>query len=221
MSFSMELRQLAEPIWKKEMEHPFVKGLASGELPLETFQYYLCQDYIYLIAFSKVYAIAAAKSHDLKEMGEFAELLTATLNDEMDLHRKYAAEFGISREELEATVPSPTAYAYTSHLVRAAYEGTLTEVLAAVLPCQWGYYEIGVRLAQVPGWESSPYRDWIKTYSSPEFGRLSEMMRERLDALTTSIDETHKKRLQNLFLTSSRYEYLFWEKAYQREAWPV
>ncbi|OUM86131.1 MAG: thiaminase II [Bacillus thermozeamaize] len=221
MSFSMELRRLAEPIWQKEMEHPFVKGLASGELPLESFQYYLRQDYIYLIAFSRVFAIAAAKSHDLKEMGEFAELLHATLHDEMDLHRKYAAEFGISREELEATVPSPTAYAYTSHLVRTAYEGTMTEVLAAVLPCQWGYHEIGLRLAQVPGWESSPYRDWIKTYASPEFGRLAAMMRERLDALTASIDEAHKKRLQDLFLTSSRYEYLFWEKAYQREEWPV
>lgn len=221
MSFSMELRTLAEPIWQKEMEHPFVRGLVTGELPLETFQYYLRQDYVYLIAFSQVYALAAAKAHDLATMGEFAHLLQATLHDEMDLHRKYAAEFGISREELEATVPSPTAYAYTSHLVRTAYEGTLVDILAAVLPCEWGYHEIGVRLAQEPGWEKSPYRDWIKMYSSDEFGRLSVMMRERLDALAVGLDESHKERLRQLFLTSSRYEYLFWEKAWQREDWPV
>jgi len=221
MSFSMELRRLAEPIWQKEMEHPFVRGLVTGELPLETFQYYLCQDYVYLITFSRVFAIAAAKSHDLQTMDEFAQLLHATLHEEMELHRKYAAEFGISREELEATVPSPTAYAYTSHLVRTAYEGTLADILAAVLPCQWGYYEIGVRLAQEPGWEQSPYRDWIKTYASDDFGRLAAMMRQRLDALAGGLDEGHKERLRQLFLTSSRYEYLFWEKAWQQETWPV
>ena len=29
------------------------------------------------------------------------------------------------------------------------------------------------------------------------------------------------RRMQDAFLTSSRYEYTFWEMAYQRETWPL
>ena len=28
-------------------------------------------------------------------------------------------------------------------------------------------------------------------------------------------------RMQDAFLTSSRYEYMFWEMAYQRRTWPL
>ena len=43
--FSEQLRQEAEPIWKAIFAHPFLKEIKDGTLPLETFQYYLGQDY--------------------------------------------------------------------------------------------------------------------------------------------------------------------------------
>ena len=43
-SFSEELRIEAEPIWRKIFNHPFLKEIKDGTLPLETFRYYLAQD---------------------------------------------------------------------------------------------------------------------------------------------------------------------------------
>jgi len=35
------------------------------------------------------------------------------------------------------------------------------------------------------------------------------------------LPESERQHLEAIFLTSSRYEYLFWEMAYTREQWPV
>ncbi len=105
------------------MEHPFVKGIGEGNVDEEKFKHYMKQDYIYLIEYSRVFAIGAAKAHNLKTMTMFANLLSGTMNYEMDLHREYAARFGISNEELEATEPSATVTAYTSYMLNKAQNG--------------------------------------------------------------------------------------------------
>ena len=71
-----------------------------------------------------------------------------TLNTEMDLHRGYCAKFGISATEMEAAPMAPTTHAYTRHLLDVAQVGTLADIVAGVLPCQWGYAEIGTTLAE-------------------------------------------------------------------------
>src|SRR5215831_20527620 len=148
MTLSERLHQAAAPIWQKTLAHPFVTDLGNGTLPLENFRFYMCQDYVFLIEYSRLLALATAKAPDLDTMGRFANLLDATLNREMALHRDFAAQCGIAANDLAATRAAPTAYAYTRHLVRVAALGDLPEVVAALLPCQWGYGEIGRLLAQ-------------------------------------------------------------------------
>ena len=128
------------------LRHPFVTGIGDGTLDVDKFRFYVRQDYLYLIDYSRVIALAAARSPDLETMGWFARLLDGTLNVEMDLHRSYCAEFGISNEDLEVTPMAPTTMAYTRFLLNVAHQGTYPELVAAFLPCQWGYWEIGDHL---------------------------------------------------------------------------
>src|SRR5260221_1441554 len=148
MTLSERLHHAADPVWQKTLRHPFVIELGNGTLPLEKFQFYMCQDYIFLIEYSRLLALATAKAPDLDTMGRFANLLDATLNREMALHRDFAAQCGIEASALAATRAAPTAHAYTRHLVRVAALGNLPEIVAALLPCQWCYSEIGRTLAQ-------------------------------------------------------------------------
>src|SRR3989337_4484565 len=99
-SFSREMRQKADPLWRAIFGHPFVRGIGDGSLSRDRFEFYLKQDYAYLIDFSRVFAVASAKSPALAEMGTFANLLHATLNLEMELHRKTCAAFDIPAQEL-------------------------------------------------------------------------------------------------------------------------
>ncbi len=222
MAFTADLRRKADPIWRKIAAHPFVRGIGSGRLTRRRFRFYLCQDHVFLVEYSRVLALAVARADDLKTMGEFAGVLHATLHVEMDLHRRYARRFGISTAALERTVPAPTAYAYTRHLLQVAASGTIAELCAALLPCQWGYWELGTTLAkgQRPG-RANPYGDWVRTYSSADFGKLARWLRALTDRLAVGAGRVERERMRRHFLMSSRYEYGFWEMAYRMERWPL
>ena len=111
MKLSERLHAAAAPIWQKTLAHPFITGLGDGSLPPDNFRFYVCQDYIFLIEYSRLLALATAKAPDLDTMGRFADLLDATLNREMALHREFAAQCGISAAELVVTSAAPTTYA--------------------------------------------------------------------------------------------------------------
>lgn len=218
MSLSARLRERAAPVWERELSHPFVQGLGDGTLDPERFKVWLRQDYLFLIEYGRVLALAAARAEDLEAMGRFADLLQSTLRTEMDLHRNYARTFGISAGELEAAVPAPATRAYTDFLVRVAYEGPLAAIVAALLPCAWGYTEIARRLAARPAPPADDrYREWIETYTSPEFVAGADWLRGLLDLLSESLSGAEQKRLEEIFMTSSEHEHRFWDMAYRME----
>ena len=68
MKLSERLFQAATPIWDKNHQHPFVQGIGNGNLDIEKFKFYMCQDYLYLIDYSRLFALGSLKSSDLKTM---------------------------------------------------------------------------------------------------------------------------------------------------------
>src|SRR6266481_6481804 len=93
-SFTHAIRAKAQAIWDRELKHPFVRGLGDGTLPIDRFRFYLAQDYLFLIEYSRVLALAAAKARDLQTIGVFTRLLDETLNTEMQMHRDYCHRLG-------------------------------------------------------------------------------------------------------------------------------
>lgn len=221
-SFSESLRREAEPLWKTIHAHPFVTGIGDGTLPQDRFRYYMCQDYLFLIEYSRALALAVAKSHRLENMERFADLLNATLNTEMDLHRGFAAKFGIESEELEDTRPMPACSAYTNYLLEVAWGGSFGELAAAMLPCQWDYALIGKELAARGAPANAPlYAEWIEMYASDEFSSLAGWLREILDKAAEEAGPPECERMRGHFMTCTRHEYMFWDAAWKMETWPV
>ena len=221
MDFSLYLRQQVNPIWEAAHTHPFVQGIGKGTLPEEKFIFFLEQDYVYLIEYCRFFGLAVAKGETLADMQKYAEVLHALLHFEMDLHRSVCAEFGISAQELEQVKATPTNIGYTSYLLKVAYAGDAGDILAALLPCLWGYVEIGQRLKAQGLPAHKHYRRWIETYASPEFAEISDWCKARLNAFASSQKPEKLKRLEELFLTTSRWEYLFWEMAWGKKEWPL
>ena len=222
MSLAESLWKKAEPIWQKTLRHPFVRGIGDGTLPVDKFKFYLRQDYIFLIEYSRVLALATAKGSDLATMGRFAGLLHATLHTEMALHRGFAEKFGISHRELEQTKPAPTTVAYTRHLLSVAALGSLGELVASLVPCQWGYSEIGATLAKQGEPKDQPlYAEWIRTYASSEFAALAQWIWTLLDTMGEDAGAQERARMEEHFLLSARYEHAFWDMSWRMEAWPI
>lgn len=222
MLFSHRLFNAVEPVWNSYLEHPFVKGIGEGTLDKEKFVHYMKQDYVYLIEYSRVFAIGSTKANDLKTMTIFANLLHGTMNFEMDLHRQYAEKFGITQEELEATEPSATMTSYTSYMLSQAQLGGVENTIAAVLACAWSYNWIGKNLATWPGASTHElYGDWVKTYASDEFTSLAEDCIDLINEHAKDKPEHELKKLEEIFVKTSYFEYMFWDMAENLSMWPV
>ena len=222
MSFADDVERRAEPIRRAILDHPFVAGIGDGTLDVEKFKFYVRQDYVYLVDYSRVLALASARSPDLETMGRFARLLHETLSSEMELHRSYCSRFGITTGELENTTSAPTTLAYTNYLLNVAYRGSYPELVACFLPCQWGYWEIGEHLARKGEPEGAPlYCEWIRMYASEEYRSLADWARSLANRTAQEASPAEVGRMEEAYLTSLRYEYLFWNMAYNMEEWPV
>ncbi|MCH7706590.1 MAG: thiaminase II [Chloroflexi bacterium] len=222
MSFTDDIHARSAKLQQAIMAHPFVTGIGDGTLDVERFKHFIRQDYLYLIEYSRVLALASARAPTLEPMGRFAGLLNETLNTEMALHRGYCARFGITEAELEATRPAPTVQAYTDFLVRTAYDGTFSELACALLPCMWGYCEIGLALAERGKPTDAPlYTEWIDMYAAPEFKALADWLRDLVDRLAEDAGHEERERMEQAYVTSSRYEHAFWDMAYNLEEWKV
>ena len=151
-------------------------------------------------------AAARAPSADLAE--RFRELAHSTQTGELDLHRAYAREWGVGEQELEREQPAPETRAYTGFLLRTAAEAGFDEIAAALLPCMWGYSELGRSLPRNP---ASPYGTWIETYAAPEFAALAEWCRAVVDERAAAADAGTRARMRDAFLESSRHELRFWD----------
>ncbi|GCL72824.1 thiaminase II [Paenibacillus naphthalenovorans] len=220
MKFSEHLRQAADASWQASFEHPFIRGIGDGTLPLDCFRHYVLNDAYYLSQFARIQALGAAKANDLYTVNRMAVHAQGTYSAELALHEKFAKLLGITEEEQKAFEPAPTSYAYTSHMLRAAYTGQLGDIIAAILPCYWLYYEIGERLAGCTP-EEPIYREWIAAYGGEWFRELVEEQIARIDDIAEQVTPQDRERMRNHFVISSRYEYMFWDMAYRKEAWPV
>ncbi len=216
---SDDMLAAARPIWDAQLQHPFVRGIADGSLRPERFERWVRQDYLYLKEFARVFAWAAAKADRLASMSWYAAVLDLTLNTEMSLHREYAARFGITEEQLEAEEMWPTTRAYTDFLVRTAADGDMTDLLAALLPCAWGYAWLGVQLAEFERPTDQRYSDWIEQYASAEFQEAALWLRDETERVAGFVSGAKRERLVNLFVLSSRYEHRFWEMCWTGESW--
>jgi len=216
-SFSAELRRAADSIWRAQLEHPFVRGIGDGSLDPERFRHYVRQDYLFLIEYGRLLALACARAPRLELMERFADLAQSTLRTEMELHRSYAAEWGISREELETERMAPTTRAYTDFLLRTAALGDFSELVAALLPCMWGYSWLGRELAGRGRSADELYARWVDMYAGEEFAELAGWCREVCDATAAEAAGAGRERMREAFLASSRYELAFWDAAWRLE----
>jgi len=215
-TFSEEMRESAEGIWQVIFRHPFLREIEDGTLPEEKFRYYLSQDYHYLDAFAKAVGLALAKASDASTLQLLAQRVIRPV--EKPLHKKLLELLVVDPLSIERTLLAPTNLAYMNHLLVTAALGGMGEAAAALLPCPWTYHEIGKRLGEV---EHPVYGEWAAFYASGFLTESVEAWRALVDRAGAQASPTEREAMQEAFLLSSRYEYLFWEMAYQMEGWPV
>ena len=220
MGFTAELWKAIAPIWTAILGHPFLKGLTDGSLPRERFQFYAVQDALYLREFARALSLAAARAPEDDWIIMFNEHAAGALKVERALHEGFFREFGLSPEDVARTPLAPANLAYTSYLLAVAYAAPYHEAIAALLPCYWIYWEAGKELERA-GSPDPLYARWIATYASGEFGAIVRGVLDATDRIAAGLQAPEREAMRRHFVATSRYEWMFWEMGWRREAWPV
>ncbi len=205
-------------VWRAFTTHPFVSGLGDGSLPRKAFIHYLIQDYVFLVHFSRAWALAIVKSKTMEEMKIATGTVDALVNHEMQLHIETCAKEGISEDQLFSAIEEPENMAYTRYVTATGLTGDFLDMMAALSPCVFGYGEVGLNLAQPTG-KNTSYRDWINTYASEEYQILCRTVAAMIENATRSRlgdDFMANPRWSNLcetFGNATRLEVGFWDMA--------
>jgi thiaminase/transcriptional activator TenA len=150
----------------------------------------------------------------------FNEHSAGALKVERSLHESFFRDFGISPKAVSRTPLAPTNLAYTSYLLSVAYASPFHEVVGALLPCYWIYWEVGKALIS-KGSPNSLYQRWIDTYGGEEFADVVKAVLSLTNRISKKLNEDEKNSMKTHFVTTSRYEWMFWDMGYRKEEWPV
>ena len=214
-SFSDQLRKEAEPIWDGIFGHPFLREIKDGTLPLEKFRYYLGQDYLYLEGIARTVAMALAKAPDSQALEELSHRVLTPV--ERPLHHQLLSVAEVSLEDIHRAGRSPTNTAYVNHMLKTASLNGLGPTAAALLPCPWTYHLLR---ENVGASEHPLYSQWTAFYVAGFLENSVAAWRGFVDRAAETASSQELEAMREAFITSSQYEYLFWQMAYQQEQWP-
>lgn len=218
--FTDRLWHSISDIYRATLAQPFIGGLTSGDLDRKSFIFYILQDTLYIRDYARALAMLAVKAPNEESIMLFSEHARACIEIERGLHDELFADAGVTEEMVASAQMAPTCQAYTSYLLAVAHGRSYAEALSAVLPCYWIYWEVGKVLAQ-KGSPDPLYQRWIEAYADENFGGTVQAVLDITNEIAANETDSTRDAMVAHFVTTSRYEWMFWDMGYRREAWPV
>jgi thiaminase/transcriptional activator TenA len=208
------LKAPSRDAWMSYIDHAFVRQLAAGTLPEPCFRHYLTQDYLFLIHFARAYGLAAFKAETLDDLRAAAAALAALADDEMTLHVRFCAGWGLNEVAMAGTEEAEATIAYTRYVLERGLAGDLLDLYVALAPCIVGYAEIGRRLSDDPTtrFDGNPYRDWIEMYAADDYQAVARGHIHQLGILMARRGGDNRwPALVATFRQATRLERAFWD----------
>ena len=211
-----ETRKKTEHIYQSIIKHDFVIDLMQAKLDKDIFGFYVNQDSLYLSEYKKSLVTVGTKCHRAEETQFFYESATGIILVEDALHKEFL------EDKYKNPTPSPTCELYNSYVARVVNHESVEVGIAAVLPCFTIYKEVGDFILEMQDNKgSNPYQAWIDTYASEEFAVAVEKAIDITNAYALTASEENLAKMEEAFIKTSKLEYMFWDSAYQQEAWKI
>lgn len=213
MKWSEKVWQLAEPVYRSILTHPFIIELAEGTLSRERFLFYLNQDALYIDNYCRVLAHIASRLKRKEHVEDFLRFASDGIAVEKELHRSYLGAID------KNAAPTPTCLLYNCFETAQAMAPVEVEA-AAILPCFWIYQQVGKNILE-SSLPDNPYYRWILTYGDEAFAESTRRAIEICDELAEAGSEEIRASMTDAFMTAARMEWMFWNSAYNLEKWEI
>lgn len=206
-------------------KHPFLVAMVDGTLNLDSFQYYVVQDALYLDDFGDcLHRLGDHEGLSAEESKRLHEFAVGAEEAEKALHKSFFTQWKI---QAEGVTQMPNTLLYTSFLHKIVATRPHAEGLAALLPCFWVYMHVGkcmLKLRDELGdtVERPPQFDaWIDMYGGPDFEKEVTDYIALVDAHAKEASPEVLANMQQHFLTCCKLEHMFWDQASDCMQWPV
>lgn len=219
-AWSQRWQDAMRPVLGAVLAHPFLAGLADGTLDRRAFEHFVVQDSHYLRDYARALLVVGARAPSAADAAMLARHASGAVEAELSLHAGLLGELGLAPDVVARTPVAPTTLAYTSYLLATASNSDFADGLAAVLPCYWIYAEVGRALVAC-GSPDPLYRRWIDAYADPSFAGVVAGVLALVDRVGAGLTSPQERSARAHLLTTSRYEWMFWDAAYRREVWPL
>jgi thiaminase len=214
-TFHQKMLNQSKELWSKILNHRFLKMTADGSIPDDTFKTWMQQDYIFVREAIPFIAVLLAKTPlDLRT--NFIEVLSA-LDTELGMFRKNATAHGVNLGNIAAF---PTCHAYNQFLMNTAYNASFEEGFTALYAAEKVYLDSWMEVKANLKIQS-PWQEFIDNWTGEGFQQYVAWLATTLDDLASGKPERELKRMEEIFLITARYEYLFWEMAATQEGWAI
>ena len=216
VKLSQTLYARAEKIWPRYLCHPFVTQMADGTLPPEKFRYYMLQDYLYLKDYVKIFAAIIQKADDFEQIRFLSGELADTIGETFRTHIPYMKRLGITEEEIHSARPHMDNNAYTHYMLWEAQTGDVLTGLVTLLNCSWSYAYVAEKIVErcPDALRDKRYGSWFAGYVSESYRRTNQMLIDRIDALSGSIDDKTTAHLCEIFEKCCLFDLRFWDMVY-------
>lgn len=216
MKWSEKAWKAIEPIYNKTLQLPFIEELIKGTLDKDKFLFYLQQDALYLGEYGKVLTGIASKLSKPKHIEAFIHFAGDSIAVENALHESFLRE--IDNKNIE---PSPSCLLYTSYLTGQLANSSIEVIAAAVLPCFWIYREVGDYILANQTKGDNPYQNWIDTYGGEDYAKSVALAISICDELADKCTLEQQESMTQAFVMCSKFEWMFWDSAYNMEKWKI
>ena len=219
MSISTRLRTDADHIWQQIFNLPFVTELFRGTLPREKFHMYMLQDYSYLVDAVRNFSTIASRATSIDVMRDVLEIAHIEATSELQGYEECLRALGYTLDDAVKVEPLLVNVSYRNFLLATSSLRSTQEALVSVLPCFWSYLDMAEYHKEVlDNNQNTLYVDWASVYLTEDYRRLVEHLKRLVNRVCGDFPY---RILKETFLTSSRYEYLYWDAVYTMKAWPI
>jgi thiaminase/transcriptional activator TenA len=213
MSITEDAWSRTLPVYERITQMPFIRELADGSLRRSAFEFYLCQDALYLDTYAQVLSLLGGRSRDRHVCRMFNRHAAEAVEVENMLHDSFIEGFTTYRPPLPR---APACRAYCNFLLASVYHEPYAGALGAVLPCYWVYWEIGRHvLSLADDLHHHPYRRWIETYADESFGAVVNEIIDVCNAADRNFTSAERELFLELYEIGTQSEYDFWVMGYE------
>lgn len=219
MSFSERLKKdkRVQEYHESYMDHPFVRGIANGDLDKNKFKKYLIQDTLYLKDYAKVYAYAFLLGESIEDLQFLHTCIGVVMSEETNMHIKYLNDFGLNVYEIDKMKIEKANRDYLDYMLGFSKENDMKSIFVAALACTLTYEYIGKQLKyeRLNDDKRHYYDPWIDEYAGKSFESFSIKSCELIDRYCSGISLEEQERLIEIYLTACEYEMGFWDMSFE------